>query len=253
MVTGASGGIGSATARALAGEGADLVLVGRRGEALEQVRQACEAAGPGRSGVVSADLTEPGAPDQILAAAGRLDVLVNCAGITGVRPLEELPDEAWQEQWDVHVMAPMRLMRALAPRMAAAGWGRIVNVTSSSAKRPSGSLDMAYSVTKAAQLSLSRAFADRFAARGVTVNAVAPGAIEGEMWLTRGGLAEQLAARTGHSTHEVMEQMASRAPRGRLGTEAEVAAVIVFLCSEQAANVTGAAWSVDGGSVPTIF
>ncbi|HWD85792.1 MAG TPA: SDR family oxidoreductase [Solirubrobacteraceae bacterium] len=253
VVTGATGGIGSATARLLAREGAGLVLVGRRLDALERVRQDCIEAGADQPRIVTADLTQPDAPEPILAAAGRLDVLVNCAGITGTRPLEELPDEAWQEQWDLHVMASMRLMRAAAPRMAEQRWGRIVNVTSSSAKRPSGSLDMAYSVTKAAQLSLSRAFADRFASQNVMVNAVAPGAIDGDMWLTDQGLAEQMAARTGHSKQEVMEQMASRAPRGRLGTEEEVAAVIVFLCSEQAANVSGAAWTVDGGSIPTIF
>jgi 3-oxoacyl-[acyl-carrier protein] reductase len=254
VVTGASGGIGSATSRLLAHEAADLVLVGRRRDALERVAQDCIGAGGAQPRIVTADLSAPHAAAQIIDAAGdRLDVLVNCAGITGTRPVEELPDEAWQEQWDLHVMASMRLMRAAAPRMAEQQWGRIVNVTSSSAKRPSGSLDMAYSVTKAAQLSLSRAFADLFAARGVTVNAVAPGAIDGDMWRAEGGLAEQLAARTGGSCESVMEAMASRTPRKKLGTEAEVAAVIVFLCSEQAANVTGAAWTVDGGSVPTIF
>jgi 3-oxoacyl-[acyl-carrier protein] reductase len=147
----------------------------------------------------------------------------------------------------------MRLMRCAAPLMADRGWGRIVNVTSSSAKRPSGSLDMSYSVTKAAQLSLSRAFADRFAGRGVLVNAVAPGPIEGDMWLADGGLAEQLASRSETTPEEVLRNLAARTPRGKLGSEREVAAVIAFLCSDSAANVAGAAWSVDGGSVPTIF
>ncbi len=253
VITGASGGIGAATSRLLALEGADLVLVGRRLDALERVSRDCVEAGADQPTIVTTDLTDGHAAGQIIDAAGRIDVLVNCAGLTGARPLEELPDEAWQEQWDLHVMASMRLMRAAAPRMAANGWGRIVNVTSSSAKRPSGTLDMAYSVTKAAQLSLSRAFADRFASQNVMVNAVAPGAIDGDMWLTEGGLADQMVARTGQTRDSVMEMMAGRTPRKKLGTEEEVAAVIVFLCSEQAANVSGAAWTVDGGSVPTIF
>jgi len=149
-------------------------------------------------------------------------------------------------------MAPMRLMRALAPQMADGGGGRIVNVSSSSGRRPSRRLDASYSVTKAAQLSLSRVFADAFAAQGVLVNAVTPGSVEGELWKEEGGLADQLAERTGSTRDEVLAATRSSAPLGRMGTDDEVAAVITFLCSELASNVTGAAWAVDGGFVPTI-
>ena len=128
---------------------------------------------------------------------GAVDVLVNGAGTSAVRSLEQLTDEDWQAQWELHVMAPMRLMRAAAPEMASGGWGRIVNVCSSSGKRPSAT-NMAYSVTKAAQLSLSRAFADMYARDGVLVNAVAPGPIAGDLWLAPGGLADQIAARARH-------------------------------------------------------
>jgi 3-oxoacyl-[acyl-carrier protein] reductase len=136
--------------------------------------------------------------------------------------------------------------------MADRRWGRIVNVCSSSGKRPSGT-NMAYSVTKAAQLSLSRSFADQYASRGVLVNAVAPGPIEGELWLAPGGMADQAAKARGTTREEVLEATASRVPLGRFGSEQEVANVIVFLCSEAASNVAGAAWSVDGGSVPVII
>jgi 3-oxoacyl-[acyl-carrier protein] reductase len=183
---------------------------------------------------------------------GRLDALVNGAGTSAVRSLEQLTDDEWQAQWELHVLAPMCLMRAAAPVMAERGWGRIVNVCSSSGKRPSGT-NMAYSVTKAAELSLSRAFADLFAARGVLVNSVSPGPVAGELWLAPGGLAEQQAAARGISREEVLESVASRQPIGRLGTEEEIAEVIVFLCSEPASNVAGAAWSVDGGAVPVII
>jgi 3-oxoacyl-[acyl-carrier protein] reductase len=150
-------------------------------------------------------------------------------------------------------MASMRLMRAAAPLMAERGGGRVVNVASSAGKRPSASLDPAYSVTKAAQLSLSRVFADRYAGEGVLVNAVTPGAVAGSMWLAEGGLADQLAQRRGTEREEVLEGAGARLPVGRMGREEEIADVIVFLCSERASNVAGAAWSVDGGAVPTIF
>jgi 3-oxoacyl-[acyl-carrier protein] reductase len=257
-VSGATGGIGRATALALAAEGASLLLLGRRPRALaELAERAGGEEGGERVRTMALDLRDADAGERVVALAreafGRLDVLVCAAGVTGTRPMEELPEEAWQEQWDLHVMAPMRLMRAAAPEMARRGWGRIVNVCSSSSKRPSGSLDISYSVTKSAQLALSRAFADRFAGQGVLVNAVIPGAVRGEMWLRDGGLGEQLAARRGIGREQVLEDLAARIPLGRLAEEEEVAAVIAFLCSDAAAGVVGAAWSVDGGSVPTIF
>ena len=149
-------------------------------------------------------------------------------------------------------MAPLRLMQAAAPRMADAGGGRIVNVCSSSGKRPS-LRNAAYSVTKAAQLSLSRVFADAYASQQVLVNAVAPGPVETPLWTAAGGMADQVAEATGVTREEALEGARSKIPLGRFGTEEEIAATIVFLCSERASNVTGAAWSVDGGSVPIII
>jgi 3-oxoacyl-[acyl-carrier protein] reductase len=163
-----------------------------------------------------------------------------------------LSDEDWQGQWELNVMAPLRLMRAAAPAMAERGWGRIVNVGSSSGKRPTRT-NVAYSVTKAAELSLSRAFADAYARQGVLVNAVAPGPVGSELWLASGGLADQLASAQGITRDEVLAATADRVPRGRMATEEEIAAVIVFLCSEATSNVVGAAWSVDGGAVPVII
>ena len=120
-------------------------------------------------------------------AGGPVDILVNNAGTSFARPLDELTDDDWNGQWELHVLASMRLMRAFAPGMAERGWGRIVNVASSAGKRPSLT-NAAYSVTKAAQLSLSRVFADTYAAQGVLVNAVAPGAVASGLWIGEGGL-----------------------------------------------------------------
>jgi 3-oxoacyl-[acyl-carrier protein] reductase len=236
VVTGATRGIGAATARMLSQEGARVLSVARRGADLDL------------------DVTARDAGERMLAACPSTPwALVNAAGTSRARPLGELSDGDWQQQWELHVMAPMRLMRALAPAMAETGGGRIVNVASSSGKRPSSRLDASYSVTKAAQLSLSRVFADAWAARDVLVNAVAPGPVKGESWTKKGGLADQLAARSGKPREEVLEATGAGLPRGRMGTDDEAAAVIVFLCSEPASNVVGAAWSVDGGSVPTIL
>lgn len=250
IVTGGSGGIGRATAAALADEGAAILLIARREEALEEAARSCGAA------TLAIDVTDQGAADRIVEECqrrfGRIDVLVNGAGTSAVRSLEELRDTDWQAQWELHVMAPMRLMRAAAPRMAERGWGRIINVCSSSGKRPSGT-NMAYSVTKAAELSLSRAFADLYASKAVLVNAIAPGPIGGDLWLAPGGLADQQAEARGISREQVLESVAGRTPLGRLGTDEEIAAVIAFMCSEAASNVAGAAWSADGGTVPVII
>ncbi len=235
VVTGGTRGIGAATAQMLSQEGARVLTVARQG------------------GDIELDVTAPDAGARVLEACPEPPwALVNNAGTSQARALEDLTDADWQEQWVLHVMAPLRLMRALAPVMAAAGGGRVVNVSSSSGRRPSGRLDAAYSVTKAAELSLSRVFADSFAPRGVLVNSVTPGAVEGEQWKSEGGLADQIAARTGSTREEVLAATRASPPLGRMGTEDEVAAVITFLCSERASNVTGAAWAVDGGTVPTV-
>ncbi len=254
-VTGASRGIGRATALALAAEGAGVMLVGRSLDRLAAVAEECRAAG-GHAEALVKDVTEPDAGEVVLAACrerfGSLDVLVNNAGTSEIKALADLTDDDWQDQWALHVMAPLRLMRAAAPAMAERGWGRIVNVCSSSGKRPS-STNAAYSVTKAAELSLSRAFADHYASTGVLVNAIAPGPVGSELWLAPGGMADQGAAARGVSREEMLEATAARVPVGRMGTEGEIAAVITFLCSERASYVAGAAWSVDGGAVPVII
>jgi NAD(P)-dependent dehydrogenase (short-subunit alcohol dehydrogenase family) len=253
VVTGASSGIGRAVAEGLAAEGARVLLVAR-----DEAR--LRAAAPDGAGVLALDVTAPDAGERVLAAARELAggdggepwALVSNAGTSRRRPLDQLTDEDFQAQWELNVMASLRLMRALAPAMAAAGGGRIVNVTSSSAKRPSASM-VAYSVAKSAQQALSRAFADAYAARGVTVNAVAPGPVATPLWTEPGGLADQAAALAGTTREQALAAQGERIPRGRMAEPEEIAAVIVLLCSPRAANVVGAAWSVDGGSVPVII
>jgi 3-oxoacyl-[acyl-carrier protein] reductase len=258
IVTGASRGIGLAIARRLSVEGARVLLVARDRARLEEAAEECRSAGEPAGAAVeheAADVVHAGVPQWIVARAesrfGRLDVLVNNAGTSRNRPIEELTDEDWQHQWELHVMSSMRMMRAAAPAMAARGHGRIVNVSSSSGKRPSLT-NAAYSVSKAAQLALSRAYADAYAAQGVLVNAVTPGPVDTPLWHAPGGLADQAARAKGISRDEALEAARAKIPLGRFGTDEEIAAVVVFLCSAGAGYVAGAAWSVDGGAVPTI-
>jgi 3-oxoacyl-[acyl-carrier protein] reductase len=255
-VTGASRGIGLEVSRRLCAEGAKVLLIARSAEALDDAVARCGGAGRSAAGL-ALDVTEPDAGERIVSAAterfGTLDVLVNNAGASRLAPLEEVPDEAWQAAWELNVMAPLRAMRAALPGMADRGWGRIVNVSSSAGKRPSA-LMPEYSVAKAAELSLSRLFADRYAARGVLVNAVCPGPTKSELWMGPGGLLDQTHELGGHaSREEALEAAAAGRPIGRLAEVTEIADAIVFLCSERASYVAGAAWSVDGGTVQVII
>jgi NAD(P)-dependent dehydrogenase (short-subunit alcohol dehydrogenase family) len=177
---------------------------------------------------------------------GRLDVLVNNAGIARIARFEDVDDADWERYWQLNVMSYVRAIRSALPHLRDAG-GTIVNVSSTAGKRPSTGMPH-YSVTKAAVLSLSRLVADLYAGDGVRCNAVTPGPTATGAWLGEGGLADQQGDRD-----EVLARVGAGRPLGRLATPQEIAAVIVFLCSERASYVTGAAWSADGGTVPIIL
>jgi NAD(P)-dependent dehydrogenase (short-subunit alcohol dehydrogenase family) len=245
VVTGASRGIGLETARLLCAEGANVLLVARGEERLAEATQQVAAAGAaagGRAEHLTMDVTDESAADHMLAAAeqdfGGVDVLVNNAGTARWRDLEEVGVEDWRDAYELNVIAPLRAMRAVIPAMAERGWGRVVNVCSTAGKR----------------LSLSRLFADRHAKSGVLVNAICPGPVESEMWMEPGGLLDQSREMSGAATREeALEAAGAKRPIGRLAEVGEIAAAIVFLCSERASYVSGAAWSVDGGTVPVII
>jgi 3-oxoacyl-[acyl-carrier protein] reductase len=259
-VTGASRGIGREAARQLCEEGANVLLIARNEDALAEATEEVAAAGRGSGGRaehLTLDVTDESAGNHILAAAeqdfGALDVLVNNAGAARWRQIEDVPVDEWRAAYELNVIAPLRAMLATIPPMAERGWGRVVNVCSTAGKRPSASMPE-YSVAKAAELSLSRLFADRHAKSGVLVNAICPGPVEAELWMDPGGLLDQSREMSGASSREqALAEAGAKRPIGRLAEVGEIASAIVFLCSERASYVSGAAWSVDGGTVQVII
>jgi NAD(P)-dependent dehydrogenase (short-subunit alcohol dehydrogenase family) len=240
IVTGSTGGIGLATVRLLAGEGARVVTSGRSEK----------GPGVGEALHVSGDLAEPGEPERLVETAvaelGGLDCLVNNVGIARIAAFEEVSDDEWNAYWQVNVMSYIRAIRAALPALRERR-GAIVNVSSTAGKRPSTGMPH-YSVVKAAVLSLSRLVADLYAKDGIRCNAVTPGPTATDAWLGEGGLADQQGDR-----EEVLAKVGAGRPLGRLAEPEEIAAVIAFLCSQRASYVTGAAWSADGGTVPIII
>jgi 3-oxoacyl-[acyl-carrier protein] reductase len=238
FVTGSTGGIGLETARLLVADGARVVTCGRR-----------DAPGIGETLHVTADLSQADEPERAVSAAADalsgLDVLVNNVGIARVARFEEVADAEWDAYWQLNVMSYVRAIRSALPHLRE-GSGAIVNVSSTAGKRPSTGMPH-YSVTKAAVLSLSRLVADLYAKESIRCNAVTPGPTATDAWLGDGGLADQQGDR-----EAVLAKVGAGRPLGRLARPEEIAAVIVFLCSDRASYVTGAAWSADGGTVPII-
>jgi NAD(P)-dependent dehydrogenase (short-subunit alcohol dehydrogenase family) len=247
LVTGGSAGIGLATAHRLVAGGARVAIASRD--------PAAAAADLGAH-AVAADLATPSGPgDAVDAAAGALgglDVLVNNLGVAQIATWHELTDDDWQAAWDTNVMGYVRAIRAALPHLRRSSHASIVNVASTSGKRPSVGMPH-YSVTKAAVLSLSRLVADAHAKEGIRCNAVCPGPTRTPAWLAEGGLADQNAALGGRDRDEVLDSVGKGRPIGRMAEPDEIAAVIAFLASPEASYVTGAAWSADGGTVPVII
>jgi len=240
VITGASSGIGRASAARFGRDGAAVLAVGRKASALAEVVQEVERAG-GRCVPFEADVTAADAPDAIVARAvgefGGLTTLVNAAGIIATGTVENTPDAAWDEMLDINLRAPFRLMRAATPHLVASR-GSIVNVSSVTGLRAFPGV-LAYCVSKAGLDQLTRCAALELAAQGVRINAVNPGVTVTNLHRRSGVNEENYAA--------FLERSKQTHPLGRAGTPEEIADLIAFLASEQAGWITGETISIDGG------
>jgi 3-oxoacyl-[acyl-carrier protein] reductase len=257
LVTGSTAGIGLAVAVRLALAGARVAVCGRDATRLARAVEAVATAGAPDVLGIEADLADPAAAARVVAETaerfGGLDVLVNNVGEARLGRWDEIADEAWDASWNLNVMSYVRASRAALPHLRASDQARIVNVSSTSGKRPSPGMPD-YSVTKAAVLSFSRLLADSHAAEGILVNAICPGPSLTPAWLAEGGLADQqVAAGSVPDREAALVRSGKGRPIGRMAEPGEIADVIVFLCSQRASYVTGAAWGVDGGTVPVII
>lgn len=232
LVTGASGGIGAAIARALHGAGAAVALSGTRTEPL----QALEAELGDRAHVLPCDLSDSvsveALPKRAADVMGAVDILVNNAGITRDNLFMRMSDEEWQAVLDVNLTSTFRLCRGVLRGMMKARWGRILNI--SSVVGATGNPGQGnYAASKAGMVGMSKSLAYEVASRGITVNCVAPGFIT--------------TAMTDKLTEDQKAKILAQVPAGRMGDASEIAAAVLYLASPEAAYVTGATLHVNGG------
>ncbi|WP_460450409.1 3-oxoacyl-[acyl-carrier-protein] reductase [Alsobacter sp. SYSU BS001988] len=232
LVTGASGGIGGAVARALHAQGATVAISGTRREALEALAGELGE----RVHILTANLSDKDSVEALVpgaeAAMGQLDILVNNAGVTRDNLFMRMKDDEWDQVIRVNLEASFRLMRAAVKGMMRRRWGRIVSITSvvgTTGNPGQGN----YAASKAGLVGLSKSLGAEVASRNITVNCVAPGFIE--------------TAMTDVLTDKQKESILSTVPMGRLGTGAEIAAAVVYLASPEASYVTGQTLHVNGG------
>ncbi|MEM6663244.1 MAG: SDR family oxidoreductase [Pseudomonadota bacterium] len=241
VITGGSDGLGRATALRLATEGAEVVICGRRGDYLsEQAAKLSDEAGR-EVRAVQADVSIAADCDRLIAEAtdrlGGLDILINNAGASAAASLMDVDDAAWQADFDLKVMAAVRLCRAAVPLMRAAGGGSIVNAAIAAGKTP-GAKMLPTSLTRAAGLNLTKSLAQEFAADNIRVNAICIGLLKSAQWDRRAGNAP---------VDELYADMSQRVPLGRVGEAEDYGDLAAFLCSARATYITGTAINLDGG------
>jgi NAD(P)-dependent dehydrogenase (short-subunit alcohol dehydrogenase family) len=251
VVTGASDGLGRATAERLAEEGAAVALCARGAERLRAVAEDIRRKG-GQALDLAADVTRPPELERFVGATvdrfGRIDILVNNAGTSAARAFDTVDDDAWQADLELKLFAAIRSIRLCVPAMRRAGGGRIINILNTGAKAP-GARSVPTSVSRAGGLALTKALSKELAGDNILVNAVCIGLVKSGQWERRW----ERAGRAG-TLEEFYARLARErdVPVGRIGEASELAALVAFLASAQAAYVTGVAINFDGGLVDVV-
>jgi NAD(P)-dependent dehydrogenase (short-subunit alcohol dehydrogenase family) len=244
LVTGAGRGIGRAVALRLAAAGADLVLAARTRAEVESVAEEARREGVAAA-ARAADVSRPDEVAALFRDAGAVDVLVNAAGVAPSAPLVKTSDETWRSALETNLSGTFFCLRAALPGMMERGWGRVVNLASIAGKTGYPYI-AAYAASKHGVLGLTKVAALEAAARGVTVNAVCPGYVDSPM--TDASVA-RIVEKTGLGAADVRKRLEDMSPQKRLMTADEVAALVVFLCGDEARGITGQALSLDGGTL----
>lgn len=244
LVTGGGTGIGAAIARAAATRGARLSLLGRSPAPLQELADSL-----GNAQAITCDVTRAesvaGAFEQARAAFGPVEILVNNAGAAPTAPFHKLSGEAWRQVMAVNLDGVFNCTSAAIDDMLAAKWGRVINIASTAALRGYAYVS-AYSAAKHGVLGLTRSLALETAKRGITVNAICPGYTDTD--IIRQSV-KQIMEKTGRSEADALATFTATNPQGRLIQPGEVAATVLWLCSDDAGSITGQAISVSGGEV----
>ena len=250
VITGGSLGIGRAIAQRFAGAGAEVAIVARRAEVLEEAKVEIEQATGGRIITVVGDVsTADGCQavyDEALAGLGQIDVVVNNAGSSQRGPFQDITDEIWRADIELKLFAAIRLIRLALPGMRERKWGRVINILNTGAKAPPAQ-GAPTAVSRAAGMALTKAIAQEVVVDNVLVNALLVGRIESDQWVKR-----HAAEDKGRSLEDYYAEMAQIVPMGRVGTAEEFANAACFLASEQGSYISGVALNVDGGLCPVV-
>lgn len=250
VITGGSLGIGRAIATRFVEAGANVAIVARRAEVLEEARAAIGAAGNGKVVAISTDVSTADGCAHAFSTAmsefGQVDILVNNAGTSKRGAFESITDEEWQTDLDLKLFAAVRMCRQALPGMKSRKWGRVINVLNTGSKAPPAE-GAPTAVTRAAGLSLTKILSAEGAAHNVLVNALLVGRIESNQWEVR-----HAAETEGRSLEAYYEEAGKVLPMGRFGTAQEFANVACFLASDAGSYVTGTAINVDGGMCPVV-
>lgn len=250
LITGGSLGLGRAMAKTFAQSGADVAIVARRQDVLEEARREIASVAQTRIVPIACDVKDAkqlaGAWERAVKELGKIDILVNNVGTSATGPFESITDEAWQADFDIKLFSAIRLTRLAWPGMKERKWGRVINVLNTAAKAP-GAGTAPTSVTRAAGLALTKALAGEGAPHGILVNALCTGILVTDQWHRH-----HQRRRPDLSFDEFVAEMGKEVPLGRMGDPQEFANLACFLASDAASYITGTAINVDGGKSPVV-